>query len=253
MKKTHKITKLSYQIVFIFGLILGTGCSGQHNIYEITPKGSKLTQEILQKSRQIIPSRSELVLVFSNSNYYEHYDPHLLFFNDSLKLYAACYLPSEKVTLVDNRTFSGTLSSYRDKRRNWFQNDLPPKYNLELVDTLSNSSYGRKSNKIVESMEFIPEDTSVKMHILASENQYIGLRGKKLLNDSTFLANYTYHDTLIFPLAELVFDKEEMRVSVEELSMRDGLNRLLWDHMLVKDQMILDGFYRELYLQLQSH
>ena len=238
---------------FVFILIFATGCKGQHNhdVYEAIPKGTDLTQEILQKSRQIIPCGSELTLVFDISTQLEYYDPHLLFFNHSLKLYAACYLPSQKVSLVDNHIFSGTLNAYRDKRRNWFQNDLPPKYKLELVDTLSNSSYGRKCNKIVEGMTFIPEDTTVKMYVLVSDNQYIGLRGKKLLNDSTFIANFTNNDTLIFPLAKLVFNKEEMRVSIEELSLRDGLNRLLWDHMLIKNPMILEEFYKELYLQLQ--
>ncbi|MEM6696840.1 MAG: hypothetical protein AAF599_00490, partial [Bacteroidota bacterium] len=106
------------------------------------------------------------------------------------------------------------------------------------------NGHGRKSDKIIEKIKIDSSGTTATLQIKQSENAYIGLRGKKLFADSSFLENFVSSDTLIFPISKLSFRYEENTVSISETTSND---RLRWDYMLVPEKSILENFYDDIF------
>lgn len=240
MLSDKAICNILYYILVFFSV----GCNAQEkkDIYTEFPLGTLLTTDILQGSEQIILNESELILMYNISDQWDYFDPHLLFFNDSLKLYAASYFPSEKIESVNNNVITGYLNTKRNLRRNEYRNDMPEKYRLSLINI--QNGHGRKSDKIIERIELNLSDTTVILHIRQSENAYIGIKGKELFADSNFLENFTTTDILQFPISDINIRYEENTVSISEITTND---RLRWDYMLVPKRLILDDFYNELF------
>ena len=232
-----------YNSICILSVCLSIGCHAQNkkDVYQKIPLGTSLTKEILKSSNQIVPNGKELILVLNISEQWDYFDPHLLFFNDSLKLYAACYFPSDKIESVKDNTITGYLNSKRNLRRHQYKNDLPEKYRLKLLGKYS--GHGRKSDKLIKRIELDSGGKTTTIYIQKSDNPYIGVRGSKLLADSSFLENFTSTDTLQFSLSKLSIRYKENTVSVSEITPNNGIK---WDYMLVSDQSLLDDFYQDL-------
>ncbi len=225
------------------------GCNVQEkkDVYSRLELGIPLTVDILKDSEQIVKNESELIIVYNISDQWDYYAPHLLFFNDSLKLYAACYFPSERIESLNNNIITGYLNTMRNQRISEYRNDLPEKYRLSLIK--KRNSHGRKSDKLIEKIKIDSTGTSGILHVLQSKIAYVGLRGKKLFENSNFLENYTSTDILRIPISKLSFRYEENTVSINEITSND---RLIWDYMLVPEMMIIDDFYKELFTLLSK-
>lgn len=238
-----------YSVLCFVVTFLSIGCNAQEkkDVYAKFRLGTPLTVDILKGSEQIVQNESELILVYNISEQWDYYDPHLLFFNDSLKLYAACYFPSERIESLSNNVIKGYLNVKRNRRKYQYRNDLPKKYDLSLINM--QSGHGRKSDKIIEKVEIDSTGITGVLYIRQSENDYIGLRGKKLFVDSSFLENFTSIDTLRIPISKLSFRYEENKVSMSEITSN---GRLIWDYMLVQDEIILDNFYSQLFNELNE-
>ncbi len=231
-------------------IFLSIGCNTQErkDVYKKFPIGTTLTVEILRGSEQIVPNGSELILVYNISDQWDYFDPYLLFFDDSLNLYAASYFPSEKIESLNDNVIVCYLNAERNRRRSRHRNDLPEKYRLSLVSV--GNGHGRKSDKIIEKITVDSNGTNAIVQIRQSENAYIGLRGKKLFADSGFPENFILADTLVFPISKLSFRYKENTVSISEITSN---NRLRWDYMLVPDKSILEDFYEDILSQLQNN
>lgn len=220
------------------------GCNGKakKDVYKKFPIGTTLTIDILKGSEQIVINDSELILVYNISEQWDYFDPHLLFFDDKQKLYAACYFPSENIESINDNTIVGNLNTTRNLRSHKYRNDLPEKYSLSLVST--DDSYERKSDKIIEKIEIDSSSTNAILYVKQSENTHIGLRDKTNFVDSGFLENFVLADTLEFPISKLSFSYNESTVSVSE-AISD--NRLMRDYLLVPEKSILENFYNNIF------
>ena len=236
--------RVIYSIFFSMTIFLSIGCNAQErkDVYKKFPIGTTLTVDILRESEQIVPNGSELILVYNISDQWDYFDPHLLFFDDSLKLYAASYFPSEKIESLNDNVIVCYLNAKRNRRRHQYRSDLPEKYRLSLTNL--GNGHGRKSDKVIEEIEIDSIGTTAILHIKQSQNAYIGLRGKKLFADSSFLENFVLADTLIFPISKLSFRYKENTVSISEITSND---RLRWDYMLVPEKSILEDFYHDIF------
>lgn len=238
-------------IMYIIVLFCLVKCSmpEKNDIYKIIPIGSPLTKELLLKSEQIISYNSDLILMFNISYEMDRYDPHLLFFDSNLTLYAAVYFPSEKIESLKNNVITGYLNKDRAQRKSNYRNDLPPKYvlNLESGDNFHGSGY--IINKVIERIKIDSNNTDTKICIKKSTDIYAGINFNNSSLDSNSLKNFMLIDTLIYPISDIIFNYKENLISTRYINSN---NSLICDRMIVLNKSVLDTFYSQLWNRITN-
>lgn len=241
--------RVIYSLLYGTAVLLSFGCSAQEkkDVYRKVPLGSPLTLGLLKSCEQVVPNGADLILVYNISEQWDYFDPHLLFFDDSLKLYSACYFPSERIESVEENVITGYLNAARNERRGWYRNDLPEKYRLNLISSNNLNGSMREGNKVVGKIELDSTGSFVTLHVMKSEKRFITVGRTASYSDAAFLQNFTLPDTLKLGLPELRFDYAGNRISTRQLN---AGNRLVSDYMLVPEKSVLDDFYRDLFIKL---
>ncbi|HMU05779.1 MAG TPA: hypothetical protein PJ990_19230, partial [Saprospiraceae bacterium] len=214
------------------------------------PMNSRLTFELLKASEQVVQNENELILVYNISDQWDYYDPHLLFFNGSLKLYAACYFPSERIESVRENIIMAYKNERRYKRRSLYKNDLPKKYKLNLISSSDFNGSTREGNKIVDKIELDSVGSSAVLYILKSEDRYITVGVNSSNLDSAFLQNFTIHDTLEYRVSDLQLDYNNKYIQINKIN---NDNSLIKEKLMVSDNAILDQFYHQLFYKLNKN
>lgn len=237
---------VDYKIIFLllsWASVSSCGVLPQYDIYKVIPKGSSLDIDILKESRQIIPYESDLVLNLDISNEWNRFEPHLLFYDKELKLYAASYFPSLQVENLKDGIIKGVLHEQVESRKNKFISKLPSKYKTKFI---SRRVVGgrRFSDKIVEKIELNSNKRDVKMVVKVSNERYAGLQwNREIGTDENFTKNFTKSDSIELPLIQLNFEYDKGVVFTLSLGIN---NQLVRENILIIDPAILDDFYNEL-------
>lgn len=216
---------------------------GRYNIYHKIPKGTELTKDLLKNSIQIIPRKSELIVMWDSSDDILMFDSHLLFYDEKLKLVSACYYASERVENIKNNVILGYLNESRDYRRNRYVNELPPKFKIKLKN---HSGYsGSKTNKIIEKITIDSSDFMIKLFVKESKSYHVTIPAKS----EKYFESFTESNTLTFHLSEVTFNIKDGSVSIRKL---EKGNKLIWEHMPVMDNSVLARFFDDLFNILSS-
>ena len=114
-------------VVFALYFLALIGCIKGYKIdvYTKIPLGSKITNQLLLNSDQIIENENEILLIYNTSKNPEYHDPHIMFFDSYNNLYAACYFSSEKIDSIKRGIIYGVLNFERDRRKSRYRCDLP--------------------------------------------------------------------------------------------------------------------------------
>jgi hypothetical protein len=215
-------------------------------VYKRIPIGSPLTKNVLRSCEQIFFYENELILWYDNKLRWDGYAPHLLFYDMNLKFYAATFFASPEIVSLKNHVIEGFMDdSDSHKYLFSFRNDLPKKYSLKSLS--ANNGIARKSNKIVDQMVFDSNKLTVKLHVRKSKDVNLGLELEHHPMDSTFLKPFNQLDTLDYKLSNLHFNRN--RISVLKLN---NENQLVEEWMYPVDKQVLNDFYDQLWLKLQS-
>jgi hypothetical protein len=223
-----------------------SGCviRDKNDIYNYVSIGSPLTREILMNTDQIIKNDSDLILIYDISSRFARFDPHLLFYDKDLKLYAACYFPSDKVESLNDNVITGYLFEDRNKRKNNFRNDLPVKYKIDFRSRESFTASFRESNKVID--KIILDSAYVKLIVRKSESN-TGLDWHPSLQNDSIFDSYFIQDTLVYPVSHLHFDYKLRTISVRTAV---EFTRFNTDYMIVPEKTALDSFYTQFINQL---
>lgn len=214
----------------------------RNDVYKELPIGTILSKNILLKSEQVCKNNSDLILLVNFSSNPAMYDPYLLFYDSSLKLYSACYFASEKIESIKDDTIKAFLNESRESRKFSYRNDLPPNYYLSMQKIEGES--GRISNKIIDSILIDPRSLITTLYIRKAKNMYEGVNWIPNNPNSISKTSFITRDTISHPISEFHFDFNNRIVSYRKI---DSANRLIWDEMIVLDKSILNKFYDELY------
>jgi len=233
--------------IFLFLLVLISCNSEQNNIYSIFPKDSELTYLDLCNSEQLIIDEDFVIISYNISKHWDTYDPHILFYNKSLRLVSASYYPSENIDSMRNGVIYGVLNESRNNRKYWYKNELPENFRFSFI-TKKKKGIGRMSNKIAKNI--ILKDRKVIFYVRKSDNKYIGLKNKRMENDSILLKDYKEADTLVYNISDLHFKYKEMIISLKKYDIEK--NNYLWDEIIVKNKDIYDNFYKQLWNSINS-
>jgi hypothetical protein len=241
MKKDFLVALIA--ILFLFQSCVSPG----QDVYKFIPKESRLTKDVLIQSEQIIKNKSDLLLMYNiSTNEAEYYDPHLLFYDSSLKLYSASYFASELVDSLKSDTIIGALNEDRIRRAGHYRNDLPKRYTLNLYKKDGGS--GQVSNKIIDNIEVDSNSFSVTLYVRKSEKTVGGFSGSEKV-DSLFLKDYLIRDTIRCSLNTLHFESKKGIIATRFI---DSNGYLMWDEMLVVRKSVLETFYDDLYNHLEA-
>ena len=228
------------------------------DIYNTLSKGSFLTIDILKEANQILRCKNDLILVYDFTDKSEEdYNPHLLFYNEELKLYSSCFLPSIKVDSISDKfeLFIKPKESLKKKSK-WFRNDLPKKYKfiIQKKENDYNLAGGKISNKIIDSIKYIPNN-DVILYVKKSKDLYAGIHYEfnKVRPDSLKL-NYTELDIIKFPLFELIFNNTYNTISTHfyenKVNRNESINYKISDIYLI-DSIALNNFYNQVWIDLK--
>ena len=220
-------------------ILLRCGILSINDIYKTVPKGSKLSQEVLRKSSQIILNESDLILNYDFALEWNRFDPHLLFYDKNLKLYAASYFPSHQVEFLENNAIFGVLHLENENRKKKYRNQLPKKYKTEFITRQVKGGL-RISNKIVYRIELQSDKNLVKLFVKTSSNKYAGL---SQIGNKIDEKKFEETDTLNYSLVQLNFDYKQELIFTTHMGENDKLIR---DNILLNNQSVLDNFYTDL-------
>lgn len=236
--------KLSFFALHFLAL---SGCIREYKIDVFTqmPLGSRITKQILIDSDQIFQNKGELILLYNVSRNPEYYDPHLMFFNDSNRLYATCYYPSEKIDSVKGNVIYGILNLERNKRKNRYRCDLPPNYILDLWSYQGMQS--RLGNKIITGITLSDTDNTVQFEITEADDRYVLI--DKNMNDINLnpISKFKYKSNIVYKISDLLLDYKHGVIQTRELNQK---NELVNEILVFKDDNILKDFYEKLWTKL---
>jgi len=236
------------KIYFAFFIGLLSSCiSKQNDIYNYVEKGTSINVNLLKKAKQVIVNsvNNEVIILFDISQDELTSNLHLLFFDNKLTFYGACYYPAEKVDSISNNVIYGVLNKNRYNRKSWFIDNLPENYKINFIDI--NNSSGRTSNKIITKIEV--QSSIIKLYVLKSENLFDGLRWDKSKHNLDYLNRFSMKDTIISNLCDLCFNYNDFNVSTRQINKPD---HLVWDKMIISDTTIFDKFYKDLSMYLYN-
>lgn len=209
------------------------------------PLGSRITKQMLIDSDQIFQNKGELILLYNVSRNSEYYDPHMMFFNDSNRLYATCYYPSEKIDSVKGNVIYGILNLERNKRKNRYRCDLPPKYILDLWSYQGMQS--RLGNKIITGIKLSDADNTVQFEIMEANDRFI-LIDKNITDVNLNIINiFEYKSTIVYKINDLLLDYEHGVIQTRELNQK---NEFVNEFLVFKDEDILKDFYEKLWTKI---
>ena len=186
--------------------------------------------------------------MFNISNDGEHYDPHLLFYDSTLKMYAASYFASQKVESIKNNTINGYLNEDRNRRKLSYRNDLPIKYHLNL-EQIQEGNSEKKCQKVIEKIAIDSSTLVVRFCMRKSQNPYAGYDihtdlGVDIL-DSNFFNEFTVFDTVSYPIIDLCFKYKKGIIFTNRMEYK---NHFIMDEMIVVNKKVLDDFYNQLWI-----
>lgn len=229
-------------IFFLLIIIFLSGCdiSRKNDIYDSIPVGTLINKKILINSEQIIRFGGYFILVNNISKDWDIYSPHLLFYNDSLRLSCAYYFASERIDSIKSNIIYGTLNQSRLKRINQFRHDLPMKFHINLSPNQRTTLH--QSNKMVEKITI--NKSEIILHTRKSENKFIGLRWDVKNYKETFFHAYKQTDSLKFSISDLHFNSNGRIISFRFI---DKQNRVVDDDMIVAKKSVLDDFYNQIW------
>ena len=234
-------------LIQIFFILLILGCVNRKNdVYLKYPKKSKLTKEILQSAEQVIIDKKNniRILVINISNSWDTYDPHILFYDNTLKLISSCYFASEKIDSIKNKIIYGTLNENRVGRKIWYRNDLPERFELLLNKRSGCSS--KLCNKVID--KILVKNEQVTLFVSIAKNVYAGLQWNQSLNrTSIFFDSFTLKDTLIYSLSQLHLDYKEQIVSITSINNR---NEFIQEEMIIPDMQLINRFYEQIWNEI---
>jgi hypothetical protein len=234
-------------LIRILPFLLLIGCVNHKNdVYVKYPKGAKLTKEIFTDAKQIIIDKENniRIVVVNISDDWDTYDPHLLFYNSSLKLISSCYYASEKIDSIKNGIIYGILNEQRNRRKIWYRNDLPEGFALLLTKRKGGSS--KISNKVID--EVLIANEQITLIVSKAKDIYAGLQWKLSLGrTSTFFDVFTLQDTLTYPLSQFHLDYKEQIISTTSINNR---NELILDKMIIPDKQTLNSFYEQIWNEI---
>lgn len=224
----------------------------RNDVYKFFPINSSLTEEILNNSIQIIKNKTDIIIVYNISKDVDRYSPHLLFYNQSLKLMGASYFPSEYIESVNNDTINAYVNLYRLKRKSAYRNDFPKKYSLNLKIRKPDNGYGSMFNKIIDSIKIDKVSLNVQFYLSVSENPFEWDNMKSFLKDTTiYRTKYKTKETLNYSLSSLHFFKSKEEIGISTMKYQNN-GSPMWDKMFFLNPARYDNFINELWLVLKK-
>jgi hypothetical protein len=240
-------------IILIFFLSIVSaqcGISSRNDIYNVCSPGSLLTKELLSNSDQVIINSSDIILLYEiNKRHSDYFDPHLLFFNQNLRMISGCYYASEAIDSIKNDTIYGLLNESRKDRISYHRYELPANYKLGLSDSLE-LHVGRMSDKVIDSISFNKDDLMVSLFVRRAPDPSSGLGWTPYMQNDISFEDYKQPDTLRLPIASLLFNNYDQHISYRYLM--SGTNNIMEDEMIVKNKACLDDFFSKLYNYILS-
>jgi len=233
-------------LVFFIGF-LSSCISKQNDIYNYVEKGTSIDVDLLKKAKQLIVNNTnnDVIILFDISQNELTSNLHLLFFDNKLIFYGACYYPAEKVDSISNNVIYGVLNKHRYNRKSWFRDNLPVNYKISFIDI--NNSSAHTSNKIIKKIEV--QSNSIKLYVLKSENLFDGLRWDKSKPNLNYLNHFSIKDTIIYNLSDLCFNYNDFNISSRQITKQ---GHLVWDKMIISDISNFNKFYEDLLLYLNT-
>jgi len=230
-------------ILIICGCI-NCGIRRGNDIYKKIPIGSQLSLKTLRDADQIIINKSDLILLYDISDDWNHFSPHLLFYDSTLKLYAASFFSSDKIDSLNDNIISGILFESRATRKKLYRNDLPKAYQLNLYNSKTVTTSFNRANTIIESMELSANGKDITLSIRRSKDMFIGVgyqRSPK--NDLVFFQNFTIPDTIVYSMSEIIFDFNR---SVLKRKFIES-NQMIREEMIFVNLSTLENFYSKIF------
>lgn len=234
--------------IFIGIIFLLAGCGkvpDRNNVYKRVSLGSHFQLDILKSASQII-NKKDLILVYDISEDLNKYAPHLLFYNEELKLYAANYFSSEKVESIKNGRINAIVNRERYCKSKYYKSDLPSNYSLNY--SVKGGITKRMSNKIIEKIN-LDSFPNIEFFVKESADLYKGVGKSIAYRDSIFFSHYTYPKNYSYSLEDLIFDSKNGTIMYCYL---DTNNILIRDYMILKELSVLHKFYTQLYQKIRT-
>lgn len=224
-------------VYLILITIVSCGIRPKNDIYNKVPLGSKLNKEILFQAKQIIPYNSELIIVYDISEKWDEFSPHLLFFNNERKLYAATFLPSDKIDSIKSGILYASLFEDRNRRKDQYRQDLPKTYKMRLYDDNEERSLNI-SNKLIDSIKFQPQNKNkVTLYFRKATNLFAGVGYQPTNADSIIFKDFVLYDTTSCPLSEILINNKR---KIIYRKYKDSLGTTIRDEMILKSGESLD-------------
>lgn len=224
--------------LFIGVFLCACSSINRYNIYHKIPKGTELTKDLLSSSTQVIPIKSELIVIWDSSDDILMFDPHLLFYDEKLTLKSACYYASERVEKIENNVIIGYLNESRYSRKNRYARELPQEFKVKLKKHSGFS--GSKTNRAIEKITIDPSDFMIKLFVKESKSYHVNIPAKS----EKYFESFVKPDTLNFHLSNITFNIEDGSISIRKL---EKGNKLIWEDMPIADESILTRFFDDLF------
>lgn len=227
----------------IFFCCFSCGINSGNDIYKKFPVGSLLSDTILKGADQIIPNNSDLILLYDISTEWDDFSPHLLFYDSTLRLYAASFFPSAKIDSIKNNVINAVVFDNRIKNKRSFRNDLPKKYQLNLYSSERVTTSFNRANKLVEKIELGTGGESLIFYILKSNDMFVAAGNERSpTTDPAFLKNFTIRDTIKYPITDIIFDFDK---SVVKRKFMES-NTFIHEQMMLVNKCVLLNIYQEI-------
>ncbi len=224
-------------IAFTLAVLSGCSIKPSNDIYTTFPKGSKLTTDVLRKSKQIIAVNNDIILLAIVTPDQERYNPHLLFYDSTLNLQSASFIPALTIDSLKADTLYTRLVSEKEKRKRLYRREMSPRYIITYTGEFDDKS-PNWSNKLVSTLDIDGKDTKVRISFKESPHD-VNTGFRKPLKTEAFTAE----NSLICDLNEIIFDYEAGEITITSTNTS---GKIIHDHMIIQSPEILDDFYKKL-------
>ncbi|GEM_PF-6933063 len=222
-----------YKYVLSISIILILiGCNENKRAYELINRDDRITVDIVKRVEQFFLTKSGIGLIINISNDWNSFDYHIYFFNDSLNLINACYLPSNGIDSIKMNTIYITGSDIRKKENQTFCSFGNSLEGYFLKKTKNRANKREKiSNKLIQEIEVMNKD-SVKLVYRKSNDLFCGLRRESKVTD------YTKEDSITIPIYKLKIDYKNNSITVNNFT-----DRIIVSDIMYCSEDVLDKLF----------
>lgn len=224
-------------IAFILTALAGCSITPSNDIYTAFPKGSKLTTDVLKKSKQVITVNNDIILLVAVTPNPDRYNPHLLFYDSSLNLQSASFIPAFTIDSIKTDTLYARLVPEKEKRKHLYRREIIPPYTITYIGESDDQSNNR-SNKLIYALNI--DGKAMKVGISFRESPHdVNTGFRKPLKTEAF----TVEDSVTCDLNKVMLDYEGGKITITST---DASGKIIHDHMIVQSREIFDDFYSKL-------